>query len=526
MAVAGVLFALACGAGASQPDLTTGLPDYSYAGYDFGRSAIPEIDGPVFDVTDHGAKPDDGEPDREAIQRAIDAAAAAGGGVVFFPPGQFDVVETEGVLEVLRVRSSNIVLRGSGSGPGGTVLFMEHPTALQDPKITWTNKPAILFQPDIPDISSRRILEPHGQPKTRLAADAELGAFSVRVDDATDFKVGDTVALAIESTEINDRFLDGLPTRYNWDRINTTGVVVNALHLVKEIEGDKLTFHAPLMMDVFAAEGWSVIGREMLVNCGVEDLHIRGNFHEEFVHHKNYVHDNGYRGVALVACRDSWVRRCRFSDISLGVILTASLSSSILDCTMLGNPGHNSFGANFGTRNLIGRCRDEAGTFHGPAASHLATGTVIWRYEGCDKRGGPDFHATFPFNTLVDCSVASALDHHGGNYKDLPNHMAGLTYWNYRVSPAKTSAPKFFNFWELLPGEPDRRYGPLTAVNPNMIGVEDEGLSGFVGPMGKTSPVGQRVMPESLYEHQLEERLGYRPDWLDRGRSANVSPDR
>ena len=43
----------------------------------------------VFDVTAFGAKADGTTPDRDAINKAIDAAAAAGGGTVYFPAGTY-----------------------------------------------------------------------------------------------------------------------------------------------------------------------------------------------------------------------------------------------------------------------------------------------------------------------------------------------------------------------------------------------------------------------------------------------------
>jgi polygalacturonase len=43
----------------------------------------------VFDVKSFGAKGDGQTQDREAINRAVDAAAAAGGGTVYFPPGTY-----------------------------------------------------------------------------------------------------------------------------------------------------------------------------------------------------------------------------------------------------------------------------------------------------------------------------------------------------------------------------------------------------------------------------------------------------
>src|ERR1035438_9839190 len=43
----------------------------------------------VFDVKTFGAKGDGKTPDRDAINKAIDAAAAAGGGTVYFPAGTY-----------------------------------------------------------------------------------------------------------------------------------------------------------------------------------------------------------------------------------------------------------------------------------------------------------------------------------------------------------------------------------------------------------------------------------------------------
>src|SRR4051812_31875678 len=51
------------------------LPDFSYAGYHAGEDALPDVKGPVFDVTTYGAKPDDGQDDQDGIQKAVDAAA-------------------------------------------------------------------------------------------------------------------------------------------------------------------------------------------------------------------------------------------------------------------------------------------------------------------------------------------------------------------------------------------------------------------------------------------------------------------
>lgn len=80
------------------------LPDFSYAGYGAGARSIPDLAGPVFDVTDFGSGPDW----RAAIQAAIDEATQQGGGVVFLPAGSYRV---DGPLAI---RAGGIVLRGAG----------------------------------------------------------------------------------------------------------------------------------------------------------------------------------------------------------------------------------------------------------------------------------------------------------------------------------------------------------------------------------------------------------------------------
>ncbi len=60
---------------------------------------LPMLTAATFDVKNNGAKGDGRTPDREAIQKAIEAASAAGGGTVVFPAGTY-------VTGSLRLRSN------------------------------------------------------------------------------------------------------------------------------------------------------------------------------------------------------------------------------------------------------------------------------------------------------------------------------------------------------------------------------------------------------------------------------------
>ena len=93
---------------------------------------------PIFNVTDYGAVANDNISDKEAIKAAIAAAeSGSNGGIIFFPPGRFIVndanpiesgVAADDPSEVIRISKSNIVIKGSGSGAGGTELFQKSHT--------------------------------------------------------------------------------------------------------------------------------------------------------------------------------------------------------------------------------------------------------------------------------------------------------------------------------------------------------------------------------------------------------------
>ena len=49
------------------------------------------------------------------------------GGIVFFPPGRFDINDAtvDDTTEIIKITKSNIILKGSGSGAGGTELYQK-----------------------------------------------------------------------------------------------------------------------------------------------------------------------------------------------------------------------------------------------------------------------------------------------------------------------------------------------------------------------------------------------------------------
>ena len=65
---------------------TNYLPDFSYAGYHFGESQIPESNGKIINAVDFGVKANDELDDSKALLKAFKAANAINGNVILQLP--------------------------------------------------------------------------------------------------------------------------------------------------------------------------------------------------------------------------------------------------------------------------------------------------------------------------------------------------------------------------------------------------------------------------------------------------------
>ncbi|MFY0605112.1 MAG: DUF4955 domain-containing protein [Cyclobacteriaceae bacterium] len=478
------------------------LDDYSYAGYDFGESELPiNAKGSVFSVEDFGAIADDSISDFAAIQLAIDQAVEAGGGIVLFSNGRYLVNETKGNKKGLFITGSNVVLRGSNE----TVLFMKEPLVPENPEQFWTTPAIVDFHSTAEPIKLDAVL------KTDIIKDSQ------KLDLITNpnLSAGDIIRFTSVGTFLNEQFLEGKATRDIWTNINENGARIQEYHQVKRVDGNIIYLRAPLTFSLKADQPFKIHKIDMIRNCGFENIRLEANFTEPFIHHKDAIHDSGFYGVEMKETFNSWVANSTFVNVSIGADFKSSLTGTIYRCKIEGNSAHSSFGIETGTRCLIAYCEDNASQWHGPNSSHASVGTVIFRFKGVNS--GIDVHGDSPRITLFDqCTIAGfdgesvGKTSHGAHYSNLPNHLNGLVLWNYTQTDLPREA---FDFWDLYEDKPEDRYGPLTAVNPKLIG--------FKGPtdfkkesVGSLASFGKPVSPESLYLAQLSERGVNIPKYL------------
>ncbi|WP_418603588.1 DUF4955 domain-containing protein [Hwangdonia sp.] len=481
-----------------------GIPklfDYSYAGYQLGETGIPKKHKhlKVFNVMDFGAIPNDSISDQEAIQSAIHAAENNKGGVVFFPEGEFKVNVNPTRTNPIEITASNIILKGSGMGKNGTVIQMkDHMPRRYPDEPEWKVSYMFNFFP-----------KKKARATTNISKQANAGDDVIEVENAEIFKNAKYIQLQMPyNVEAAKTALQKKTPRPHWEKVAEKGVTFIENHAIKRISGNTITLKDPLINEINAAYNWQAKPFYSLENVGVEDIFFKANFNDKFVHHKNYIHDNAWSIIAMNRVANSWVRRCRFSNVTGAVSINNGYASSILQLLVHGNSGHKLTNVTQSTRVLTGLIHDASnyGQFHGAAMSHKTSGSVIWRVK--TPKQGWDSHADIPINNLVDLYEGSKMTNHGGFYKNEPHHLKGLTLWNYkRVGDTISN----YDFWSL---SGKGMYWGFAVVNPTIVGFHGSKSSFNEKNIGYLESLGTKVFPESLYEAQLKHRLGNTPKWV------------
>ncbi len=471
------------------------LPDFSYAGYHHALTEAPEVKYKVFNVCDFGAVANDRFSDREAVIRAIRAVEQHGEGVVFFPKGRYLLHEQGEANEPIEIRCSRIVLRGEGAGPGGSEIWMEAP--LRSP-----NKLEKWLSPSLFSFNGRA----YAAKSTDVTGLAPKGSFRLKVEDASTLKPEAWICLRLSDNtpQVIARELEPYSIEADWSNLLINGVQVYDYHQIARIRGNELEFKEPLMRQVASTERWYVQQYPHIEEVGVEDLAFVGNWKETFVHHKDDIHDGGWKFVEFRNVVHSWVRRCRFTDMSEAVTVRNSANVSVYDCTISGNRGHNAIHADASSRVFIGAIDDQPSQWHGCGVCKHSLGTVLWRIR---SKANTCFesHASQPRATLFDCCEGGFMRGHGGGaIQNNPNHLADLVLWNYKELD---EGSQDFDFWPS--DTPYFRFLP-----PVVVGFHGAGTTFRASSLAYEESTGTPVEPESLFEAQLRLRLGYLPQWI------------
>ena len=123
-------------------------------------------------------------------------------------------------------------------------------------------------------------------------------------------------------------------------------------------------------------------------------------------------------------------------------------------------------------------------------------------------------HATQPRATLIDnCTGGFVQSRQGGDANQVPNHLNDLTIWNMFSTNTKLngngtlSANGEFDWWRT-----GWKYWKI--LPPVIVGFHGDPVKFVQEKVKLDESNGMPVEPQSLYEAQLERRLGSVPVWL------------
>jgi len=479
---------------------TPTLPDFSYAGYAFMQEPIPDVEGPVFDITDYGAVPNDGKSDQQAIQAAIHAAENAGGGVVFFPKGRYLVNTNDdpGGIENIKIAGHGIVLRGEGNRPGGTEIVMVNYLEEQTPGEKWTVP--FMFE----WVQGAQSWDNWG----RLTASVSRESMCIQVDEIKPgIKPGALIMLRLKIK--NKAHKDFFIAPYTHDEEWANHWNLNVPHEVASVDeaANEICFKEPIHLDIDinqpyneGDDAWRLRPYLPWEKAGVKDIRFIGNWKDEFVHHQDYIHDGGWSAVSMSGVKDGWIRRCTFVNMNRSIDIGNSFRMSVLDVEITGNGGHHSVQTNQGYGNLVGLVKETANNWHGTSIAHGAEGHVRWHVQNSEAI--LDAHGNGPHASLLDDSQGGCAMRDGGATTNLPNHFGEFVLWNYKSNQAKSDV----SYWD----KSERAF----YAHPIIVGIHGEPVTYDESTLALLESPGTPVEPQSLFEAQVKLRLGSVPAWL------------
>ena len=447
------------------------IPDFSYVGYMAGEQPIP--DAPVKVVV----PVKDGDATLR-IQSALNYVAKLPlgkdglRGAVLLEKGKYEVAGT------LKINASGVVLRGSGMGEDGTVVYA-----------TGLDRLGVL-----------RMLGKNDQVKENPVAIADkyvpVNAMKVTLANATGYKKGDQVIVQRVSTK---NWIDALGTAHFGGGITSLGWKPGQRDIywdrkVVAVNGNELTLDAPLTTALDAVYGEATVSKYnwngRITKSGAENIRFVSSFD------KNNLKDEYHRwtGISLENISDAWVRQVVFEHFAGSVVTVQETANRITveDCKSLapvseiGGERRYTF-LTTGGQTLFQRLYSEYG-YHDFAAGYCAPGPNA--FVQCQA------YLPFSFSGAID-SWASGL------LFDIVNVDGQALSFMNRGQDGQGAGWAAANsvFWQCTAARVDC-YQPPTAQNW-AFGTWAQ----FAGD-GYWDMSNEQIQPRSLYYAQLKDRLG------------------
>lgn len=509
------------------------LPDFSYAGYHFGTSNIPEIIEKIISAADYGVIANDDLDDSKALLKAFKAANEVQGNVVLQLPAGKIILS-----DILYIERSNFVLRGAGSGKEGTEIFCPRPLIYMKNQeslaelreyLTTTDKRQVekennidlpfsqfawsggFIWTQVPKQRVKYYLDKYDTPQNILAkvVQGKRGENVFYVSDSKGLKVGDVVELEMFNKDGEKAEIIEALYKNSKVKIGSSHWKLPSLPLVRQqveieaISKNKVTIKTPLLIDIKPNYQALLVEWNHLSEVGIE--HLRMSFPDapRVAHHL----EPGFNGIFLTRIFNSWVTDVTINNADSGILTEEIANVTIKDIVTEGkNIAHYTV-AMGGVHNvLVENLKVYNKAVHPLSFNTFSTKNV---YENCEIFTDPDLdqHAGANHQNLFD-NIKVHFEANADNTYPLfagggasywkPSHGAYSTFWNITVAVSGNN----LNLPIELNGMEEGPFARIIGINGN------RNFTAKYGPDAYIEFINQSMAKiPSLYNYQLKKRF-------------------
>jgi hypothetical protein len=452
------------------------IPDFSYAGYMASEKAIPNVENKIF-------VPKQEQDATQKIQAAIDYVNALKPnksgfrGAVLLDKGTFKISGT------LYIKTSGVVLRGSGNNENATILLG-----------TGLKRESVIRVLGVDDKKLGNAFE--------LATSyTPLGTQKIQLKNASKLKPSDEIIISKPLTDnwIKELKMDDFGAETAWIGWKKNDWDITWNRVVTKINGNEVTLNAPLTMaldDVYGtAKATTYTWPGRIEQIGIENILMKSTYNAS--NPKDEEHR--WQAISIENAKNAWVKQVNFKHFAGGAVsvLKSAQQITVEDCIAT-EPISEIAGFRRltfyteGQQTLFQRCYSENGYHDFAVGGFGTTGPNV--FIQCESH--------LPFNNsgaigswatgiLFDIAYidGNALSY---NNREQNGRGAGWTAANSVIW--ETSASKI------------ECYSPPTAQNW-AFGT----WGGIMAGDGHWKDVNGHISPRSLFYAQLENRLGKLP---------------
>lgn len=488
-----ILFGLLALLGPVIPSEAQTLPmDYSYCGYHSSEHAIPVVKAVTY-VTPSG------QDDAATIQAAIDWVSqqkpdkqTGFRGAILLGEGTFTLSEP------LHIRTSGVVLRGSGRGK--TVI-----------RKTGYDRGAAIYIEGSRDILTK---------DTFAVSDVTPGSLALTVQSGfAALKSGSRISIHRPSTQEWIDYLDcasfGGGKRMGYWAWHPGDIDLRWNRQITAVNGNQITLNAPITCSIEQRWGGAKAivyeNKGLISECGIENLSLESDYD----HARALDEDHCWDGIYIAEAENCWVRMVNFQHFagSAVIIQKSAQQVTIEDCISLqpvseiGGYRRRTF-LTFGEMTLFQRCYSEHG-INDFAVGHTAAGpNAFVQCESYESFGPSGAISSWAPGILFDIVNIDGNDIVFKNW-ELEKFGAGWSTANSTMWQCTASG--------LFCYSPD-------SLNSNY----SRGCWGQIQGNGEYTEMNEHVKPYSLFASQLEKRLGRDVSQqcrvLERNTNASSSP--